>query len=107
MSCCASSFRGFDKIAENLIFAIVSSSVHAPRLRIYAGWEGKDGSKRGWMVGNQDFYVFHFISFTSFRFGKQMENKERGKARTGRGNQDFSSNKEANIMKSDHTHAGI
>jgi hypothetical protein len=39
--------------------------MHAPRFRIYAGGEGKDGSKGGWMVGNQDFYVFHFIYFIS------------------------------------------
>jgi hypothetical protein len=40
----------------------------------------------GWW-GTRTFMCF--ISFTSFRFGKQMANKERGKARTGRGNQDF------------------
>jgi hypothetical protein len=41
-----------------------------------------------------------FISFTSFRFGKQIANKQKG-------NQDFYQGKEANIMRSDHWRGGI
>jgi hypothetical protein len=49
-----------------------------------------------------------FISFTLFRFGKQIAHKEKGKRTHGKGQPGLLFNQETSVMRSHHGHyAGI